>query len=205
MSATCFTRAARGIGFATRRRMRAFALLTVLVGCSSIDGPEILRNPDFEQLDGTGWLADWTNMDRNPDGEIVVVKNPVASGEFAVQWQMAANADGWEYWFTQDGIDPQQLVPGHEYELDGWYFVDQPGDVALNYIVRGQPDDTPNLETVSQVPTYPKVVGKWAHFSFHFTIPGNATPQMYEVSLHSIKFNGAATKLTLDNVSLHEI
>jgi hypothetical protein len=188
-------------------------VLTLLVGCMGSDddgrggtideGPNLLRNSDFEQVDGSGWLVDWDNIDGNPDGQIVVVQM-AHSGSRALQWQMDVAGDGREYWVTQQGVTPQQVQPGRSYALVGWYHVDQP-DVALNYIVRGQPGDTPDLSTVSDAAVFPKVVGTWSAFRFELTIPVDAAAQTYEVSLHSIKFNMAATKLTLDHVRLFEL
>lgn len=196
-------------------------VLVLLVGCTGArdnggtadggptdgtvdDGPNLLRNGDFEQVDGTGWLVDWENFDRNPDGQIVVATT-AHSGQRGLQWQMDAAGDGREYWVTQHGLTPQQVKPGRTYALSGWYHVDQPGEVALNYFIRGMPGDEPDLGTVSDAPMFPTVVGEWAVFRFVFTIPVVAAPDSYDVSLHSIKFNTAATKLTVDDVRLVEL
>lgn len=197
-------------------------IVTVLVGCSGGsprmapdamadaaqdvggEGPNLLRNSDFEQLDGSGWVTDWEDLDANPDGQIVVV-GMAHSGSRALQWQTDAAGDGREYFVTQHGLTPQQLRAGHRYAIAGWYFVDAAGDVALNYIVRGQPGNTPDFSTVSDAPMFPTVVGEWAEFRFELTLPGDATPQTWDVSLHSIKFNGVATNLTVDDVRLVEL
>ena len=52
---------------------------------------------------------------------------------------------------------------------------------------------------------FPTVVGQWAEFRFELTLPSDATPQTWDVSLHSIKFNGVATNLTVDDVRLVEL
>jgi hypothetical protein len=171
---------------------------------SPSEGPNLLRNSDFEQLDGSGWVTDWENFDGNPDGQIVVV-GMAHSGSHALQWQMDAAGDGREYFVRQQGLTPQQLRAGHSYALAGWYYVDAGGDVALNYIVRGEPGDTPDFSTVSEAPMFPTVVGQWAEFRFELTLPADATPQSWDVYLHSIKFNSAATKLTVDDVRLVEL
>lgn len=167
----------------------------------SAEGSNVLRNSDFEQLDGSGWVTDWQDIDTNPNGQIVVV-DTAHSGAHAIQWQMDAAGDGREYWVTQHLV---MLGAGPRYAIEGWYFVDAPGDVALNYIVSGQPGDTPVFSTVQATPSYPKVVGEWAPFRFELTLPVDPVPQSWDVSLHSIKFNGAATKLTLDDVKMVEL
>lgn len=196
-------------------------VLVLIAGCTGSDGhggtadggptdgpldagPNLLRNADFEQVNGTGWLVDWENFDLNPDGQIVVASTAHA-GQRALQWQMDAAGDGREYWVTQHGLTPQQLEPGRSYALSGWYLVDQPGEVALNYIVRGQPSGEPDLSTISDAPVFPSVVGQWATFRFVLTIPVGSAPDTYDVSLHSIKFNTAATELTVDDVRLVEL
>jgi len=48
------------------------------------------------------------------------------------------------------------------------------------------------------------VLGQWAPFRFELTQPVDPVPRTWDVSLHSIKFNGAATKLTLDGAKMVE-
>lgn len=188
-------------------------LLVVIAACSA--GPtsvpdsaagsdNVLRNGDFEYLDGSGWVAEWQNWDSNPNGQIVVV-DAAHSGAHALQWQIDAAGDGREYWVTQHDITPALLRPGHTYALSGWYFVDAGGEVALNYIVRGQPGNTPELDTLSDAPQFPTVVGAWAPLRFEITLPADTVPESWDVSVHSIKFNGLATKLTVDGVQLVEL
>ena len=146
-----------------------------------------------------GWINDWEHLDQNPNGDIVVV-DAAHSGTRAVQWQM--QEDGREYWITQHNV---ALQPGKRYALVGWYHVDAPGEVALNYIVRGQPGLEPDLSTVPDAPVYPKVVGAWAPFRFELTLPTTPVPQSWDVSVHSIKFNNVAAKLTVDDVRMFEV
>jgi hypothetical protein len=185
-------------------------ILSLLVGCIDSggpgeQGPNLLRNADFEEVDTAGWAAEWRKLDGNPDGQIVVVTTSSHSGSRALQWQMEATGDGREYWVTQHDVTPEQLRPGHRYALAGWYHVDQGGDVALNYIVRGQPNFEPELNTFSEKAQFPDVVDSWAPFRFEFTIPLDVAPETYEVSLHAMKFNTAKTRLTIDQVRLVQL
>lgn len=196
-------------------------ILAMLVGCggssqlaadaardavpdSAAEGPNLLQNSDFEQLDGSGWVVDWQNFDGNPDGQIVVV-GMAHSGTHALQWQTDAAGDGREYFVTQHGLTPQQLQGGHRYALAGWYYVDAPGNVAINYVVRGQPAMEPEVDTLADAPLFPSVVGQWAEFRYEFMLPADPIPDTFDVTLHSIKFNGVATNLTLDDVRLVEL
>ncbi|MBV8757074.1 MAG: hypothetical protein JO257_07365 [Deltaproteobacteria bacterium] len=171
---------------------------------SAAGSDNLLRNGDFEYLDGSGWVAEWERFDSNPNGQIVVV-DTAHSGAHALQWQIDAAGDGREYWVTQHGLTTQTLRAGHTYALSGWYLCDASGDVALNYIVRGEPGDSPDLSTISQAPVFPAVVGRWAPFRFEVALPGDAAPDSWQVSVHSIKFNGLATRLTVDDVWLVEL
>ena len=164
---------------------------------------EILKNGDFEISDGMGWLADWQNMDNNPDGEINVVADPHRFGAHAVQWQIDAAGDGREYYMIQFGINPALIVPGHTYELTGEYMFDHGGEIAFNYILRGQPGDTPDIDTVQNAITPPSATNVWLPFKFDLTIPLGVTPTSYEFYLHSIKYTGQPVKMTVDGVSLH--
>jgi len=188
-------------------------MLVLIAGCSgapssvpdsAAGSDNLLRNGDFEYLDGSGWVAEWENWDSNPNGQIVVVDD-AHSGAHALQWQIEAAGDGREYWVTQHDITPDLLRAGHAYVLTGWYFVDAGGDVALNYIVRGQPGNTPEFDTLSEAPQFPAEVGTWAPFRFEIRLPADAAPESWDVSVHSIKFNGLATKLTVDDVRLVEL
>src|SRR5262249_53134088 len=158
--------------------------------CTS-PGPELLRNGDFEQLDSGGWLVGWNKFDNNPDGQIVVAKTPRVSGEYALQWQIDAAGDGREDWVTQS-LAAGLLSPGHRYELTGYDYVDQPGDVALNYIVRGEPGDTPDIGTAADAPVYPTVAGTYARFRYEIELPDGDAPARWDVYLHAIKFTGTA-------------
>jgi hypothetical protein len=212
-----------GAPFAWTFGMRAFSCLLLLVACgdsggSTIDAPvdvppsspdapvfagEVLKNGDFEIADGNGWLANWENADGNPDGEINIVTDLHRSGAQAVQWQIDAAGDGREYFVVQHGIDAALLVPGQTYELTGWYMFDHLGEIAFNYIVRGQPGDEPNIDTTSEAITPPTVVNTWVPFTFDITIPLGVSPTSYLFYLHSIKYTGQPVKMTVDSVSLH--
>ena len=173
----------------------------MLVGCTSHHVDELLANPDFEQLDAAGWLTDWENHDGNPAGVIRVVKTPRVSGNYAVQWQIDAGGSGYEYWITQHGVP---VTLGGHYELEGWYYVDEPGDIALSYIVRGQPGDEPDVSTLSDGAFFPEVVGDYARFQFAIDVPVTGAPTAFDVSLHVLEFTYKPVALTLDQVSLHE-
>lgn len=183
--------------------------LLLFTGCILPDnGPavqidEVLRNGDFEEIDNTGWIKDWQNLDGNPSGEIVVVTDPVASGSHALHWHLDAGSDGWEYFVIQDQIDPALLVPGVRYELTGLYRIDHlGGDISFNYIVRGEGDE-PNIGN-DWDNTHPGVENAWLPFRFEFTVPRGASPSNYSVYLHLIKWNdNAPLNLWVDNVSLH--
>ena len=188
-------------------------MLVVVAACSGVPASvpdsaagsdNLLRNGDFEYLDGSGWVAEWQNFDTNPNGQIVVV-DAAHSGAHALQWQIDAAGDGREYWITQHAVTTDLLRPGHAYALTGWYFVDAAGDVALSYIVRGQPGNTPDVDTLADAPRFPAEVGAWAPFRFEIMLPADAAPQSWDVSVHAIKFNGLPTKLTVDDVRLVEL
>jgi len=173
-------------------------------------GANILTNADFEALDGSGWLTSWTRHEGDPNGQLVVVTQPVHGGTHALQWQMSA-ASGYEYFVIQDPVATSKLVPGTMYEVDGWAFIDvSPSTVriGLNYIVRGEPGGEPDLETVSQAPMFPTVANTWERFHFRFTVPAGAMPQRYRVYLHAMKSGTGPTvpvKLTVDDVSIHPL
>ncbi|HTL36634.1 MAG TPA: carbohydrate binding domain-containing protein [Kofleriaceae bacterium] len=183
--------------------MRVMLATLVLVGCSADDltddGPNLLRNSNFEVVDTTGWVNEWENHDQNPDGAIVVTKE-AHSGARALQWQLDT-VDGWEYFVIQHGL---ALQSGHRYALSGWYLSDADG-IDLNFIVRGDPEDDPQVETVMSGSPYPDVIGQWAPFRFEMVLPSAPVPTSWQVFLHSIKFNHAATNLTVDDVQLVEM
>jgi hypothetical protein len=142
-------------------------------------------------------------MDSNPDGEINVVADPHRFGSHAVQWQMDAAGDGREYYMIQWGVDATQLVPGQTYELTGYYMFDHTGDIAFNYVLRGQPNDMPDIETITHAITPVTVANTWLPFAFDLTIPLGVAPTTYELTLHSIKYTGQPARMTVDGVSLH--
>ena len=195
--------------------MRSLLALTLLVGCTgsetemelapdaaqaASEGVNILDNGDFEHLNATQGIVDWGFSDGNPNAEARVV-DEAHSGSHALQWQLQASAGDGE-WVTQRDVP---LMAGHRYALTGWYHTDG-GGVALNYIVRGQPNDAPEKSSVALEPRYPKIIGEWAPFRFELTLPLEPVPQTWDVSLQaSATSNHKTTKLTIDEVRLVEI
>lgn len=192
--------------------MRSLLALTLLVGCTGSEtelGPDatlaseginILENGDFENLNATKGILDWGFSDGNPNAAARVV-DEAHSGSHALQWELQADAGDGE-WVTQRDVP---LMAGHRYALTGWYHTDG-GGVALNYIVRGEPNAAPERTSVGLEPLYPKIVGEWAPFKFELTLPLEPIPQTWDVSLQAAtNHNHKTTKLTIDDVRLVEL
>lgn len=183
--------------------MRYLAVIA-LTGCASA-GPELFTNRDFEDLDASGWITSWRRVDSNPEGDIKVV--PSGNGGWAVQWQMNnVDGGGWEYWIDQD-LPASAVHTGGLFEISGMYYADQLGDIALNYVVSGEPSTDPWVSSIEEAAQFPTVANEWAPFRFLVQIPsGDGSPiDHWRVSLHSIKFTTTPVRLTLDNVSMREV
>lgn len=166
---------------------------------STLDQP-VIANGDFEELDNAGtFFQHWDNHDGNPDGMIVVEDEGCIEGEQCVLFHIDALGDGWEYFMTQDQIDPAHLVPGERYALTGLFKASSNvGDISFNYLLRGDGmDDIGN----DWDDTHPATVDTWEAFRFEFTIPADATPSNYTLYLHLIKWNELDVDLWVDDVA----
>ena len=124
-------------------------------------------------------------------------------GQRALEWQIEAAGDGWEYFVIQNGIDPALLEPGERYELSGWYRASSvTGDeISFNYIVRGDDGGTVNIGN-DWDNTHPSLSDTWERFAWQFTIPAEADPSNYDVYLHLIKYTERQLRLQVDDVTL---
>jgi hypothetical protein len=171
-----------------------------------VDGSNILINGGFERSSTDGnFAARWQKNDDNPGGMISIVDDPVYTGQDALQFDIGAAGEGYEFWVQQNGLSVERLVPGGRYELSGFYRINDVGggSINFNYILRsdaGDPDIGNEWDD-----THPQALDTWEWFAWQFTIPSDYQAERYALHLHFIKFTDIRVLLQVDEVSLLRI
>jgi hypothetical protein len=170
------------------------------------DGSNIVVNGGFERLTAdTSFAARWTPEDSNPGGSIAIVDTQSYTGQRALQYDIGAAGEGYEFFVVQDGLSADRLVPGGTYELAGFFRINQVGggSINFNYILRGDTGD-PDIGN-DWDNTHPVQLNTWEPFAWQFTIPNDYSAATYSLYLHLIKFTSTRIVLHVDEVSLLRI
>jgi hypothetical protein len=168
-----------------------------------VDGSNLLVNGGFERLNADAtFAARWVPEDSNPGGAIAIVETQSYTGQRSLQYDLAASAEGYEFWVAQSGLSAERLVAGGTYELSGFFRINQVGggSINFNYVVRpdsGDPDIGNGWDN-----THPVQLDTWEPFAWQFTIPGDYSAATYDLLLHLIKFTSQRIILQVDEVSL---
>jgi hypothetical protein len=171
-----------------------------------INGSNIVVNGGFERMREDGSFATrWLPEAENPGGTISIVESPTYTGQRALEFDVAAAGEGYEFSVVEDNLSAERLVPGGTYELSGFYRINQVGggSINFNYILRsdaGDPDIANDWDD-----THPAEVDTWESFAWQFTIPGDYAAESYSLFLHFIKFTSLRIVLQVDEVSLLQI
>ena len=171
-----------------------------------VDGSNILVNGGFERLSMDGsFAARWQAEASNPGGSISIVDAPSYTGERALEYDIAAAGEGYEFWVVQDNLSAERVLAGATYQLAGFYRINQVGggSINFNYILRpdsGDPDLGNDWDN-----THPSELDTWEPFAWEFTIPSDYSAESYSLHLHLIKFTNIRVILQVDEVSLLRI
>jgi hypothetical protein len=171
-----------------------------------INTSNIVVNGGFERMREDGSFATrWLPEAENPGGTISIVEAPTYTGERALEFDVTAAGEGFEFWVVEDNLSAERLVAGGTYELSGFYRINQVGggSINFNYILRsnaGDPDIGNDWDN-----THPATPDTWEAFAWQFTIPDDYAAETYSLYLHLIKFTGLRIVLQVDEVSLLRI
>jgi hypothetical protein len=171
-----------------------------------VDGSNIVANGGFERANADGtFAARWEKNDDNPGGAIAIVTDPTYTGQDALEFDIGASGEGYEFFVIQNGLSAERLVPGGTFELSGFYRIDQVGggSINFNYILRSESGD-PDIGNEWDN-THPQALDTWESFAWQFTIPSDYAGESYQLFLHFIKFTGIRVVLQVDEVSLLRI
>lgn len=171
-----------------------------------INESNIVVNGGFERMREDGTFATrWLPEAENPGGTISIVESPTYTGQRALEFDVAAAGEGYEFSVVEDGLSAERLVAGGTYELSGFYRINQVGggSINFNYILRsnaGDPDIGNEWDD-----NHPAELDTWEDFAWQFTIPDDHAAESYSLYLHFIKFTSLRIVLQVDEVSLLRI
>jgi hypothetical protein len=171
-----------------------------------ISGTNIVVNGGFERMRDDGSFAvRWQPEAVNPGGTISIVESPTYTGQRALEFDVLAAGEGYEFSVVEDNLSAERLVPGGRYELSGFYRINQVGggSINFNYILRsnaGDPDIGNEWDN-----NHPAALDTWEEFAWQFTIPDDHAAESYSLYLHFIKFTTLRIVLQVDEVSLLRI
>jgi hypothetical protein len=168
-----------------------------------IDGSNILLNGGFERLRPDGsFAARWRPQASNPGGTIAIVDAPTYTGQRALEYDIAAASEGYEFWVEQVALSADRLVPGGRYELSGFYRINQVGTGSVNfhYALQSDAGDPPIGNDLDN--THPDQLDTWEPFGWQFTIPADYAATEYSLELHLMKTSSVRVILQVDEVSL---
>ncbi len=169
----------------------------------AFDQSNIVVNGGFERMREDGSFAiRWLPEAENPGGTIAIVESPSYTGQRALEFDVLAVGEGYEFSVVEDGLSAERLVAGGTYELSGFYRINQVGggSINFNYILRsnaGDPDIGNEWDN-----NHPAALDTWEDFAWQFTIPDDYAAESYSLYLHFIKFTSLRIVLQVDEVSL---
>ena len=154
--------------------------------------------------DGT-FASRWLPEAENPGGIISIVESPTYTGQRALEFDVMAAGEGFEFSVVEDNLSAERLVAGGTYELSGFYRINQVGggSINFNYILRSDAGDADIANEWDD--DHPVEVDTWEEFAWQFTIPSDYAAEDYSLFLHFIKFTSLRIVLQVDEVSLLRI
>lgn len=168
-----------------------------------IDGSNIVVNGGFERLRPDGsFAARWVGNDDNPGGTVAIVDGPSYTGQRALEFDIGAASEGYDFWAEQPALSAERLVAGGTYELSGFYRINQvgSGSVNFNYVLQSDAGDPAIGNGLDN--THPDQLDTWEPFAWEFTIPFDHAATEYSLQLHLMKTSSVRVVLQVDEVSL---